>query len=163
MSAVSASIIAPWETSLLIRSLRRLILHRYYIIRQCARVSAVNDCLETLNLSWNALHGPGVVALCKGLQKNTCLHHLNLSHNGLGYAGSLSLSKLLKTNKTLKYLDVSNNNITWKGAVMIADGIKKNATLETLRVTRLLTAEFTNLLHRSLNYAELNIKSNMPC
>lgn len=90
---------------------------------------AKNATLLQLDLSWNSLMGPEVLA---SLARNSTLTHLNLSWCGLGDGCIDALISALSENKTLRELSLSNNHFTGDCAERLIEALGGNTTLAFL-------------------------------
>lgn len=88
--------------------------------------------LEDINLSWNMLRGPGVMALSNGLKSNRKLQRLLLASNGCGDMGAMAISDAWRENSSLLFLDLTDNRIGEPGALALANSIKQNNNLKKL-------------------------------
>ena len=102
-------------------------------MQHISQMLAINECLESLDLSCNDLRCKEIEVLCMGLGRNSVLSTLNLSRNRIGQPGASSMGRLLSSEGcALRHLELEWNEITGSGGELLARSIASNVSLSHL-------------------------------
>lgn len=82
------------------------------------------SCLESLDLSWNALGDEEIIEIGASMMKNDKIRELNLSNNDIGSANGDSFGSSIEKCSALDKLDLSNNHFG-EGAIGVFSSLKK--------------------------------------
>ncbi|GAA5839102.1 hypothetical protein JCM11251_003677 [Rhodosporidiobolus azoricus] len=95
-----------------------------------------NNCLETLDLSFNPCCGPtsidGVLALRSALMVTRSLKRVFLNHTALTSDGAIALAEFLPESRALHHLDLTDNQIDISGVLALSVSLKLNTTIRCL-------------------------------
>lgn len=105
-----------------------------YEVQHVVNALHLNQTLQLLNLSHNAIGDSGANRLADMLTVNKTLEKLYIKSNVIGHGGVAALASVLAVSKTLKNLDISFNAIGDEGATEVASVLTKNETLEQLNI-----------------------------
>lgn len=86
-------------------------------------------CLESINLTGNAITGMGAKTIADALRSNHSLHTLDLSYNSIGDDGVEALADALVAQEHLRQLDLSSNEITDAGVASVVKLLTRNKHL----------------------------------
>lgn len=97
---------------------------------ELGKLFAANGYLRYINLSWNNIGAPGMIAMCEGLMNSQSLIVLNLAHNKITDEAAPALSKFISSTTSLEGLYLQRNEMTDKGKGIVSVAIPKQGKIK---------------------------------